>query len=95
MLHKCRAFIRENCMCAYMYMYADAVSVIRLSDLHHSFNYQSEIRTKPRVDSVVELLRGNSLPYKRSAICEYCQDENYPECRVYIIRLISIFMQSS
>lgn len=77
MLHKCHAFTRELCM--YLYMYADAASIIRLSDLHHSFNYQSEIRTESGVDSVVGLLRGNPLLYMRLTICEYYYEDNYPK----------------
>lgn len=39
------------CLCMYV------ASIIRVSDLHHSFNYERQIRTEPRADSVIELLR--------------------------------------
>lgn len=54
------------CVC----LYVAAVSVIRVSDLHHSFNYKRQIRTEPHADSVVGLLRVNPLPHTRTIIYE-------------------------
>lgn len=42
------------------------------SDLHHSSNYESRIRTKSHVDSVVAIERSFSLPKRIT------QEDNYP-----------------
>lgn len=63
-LHILHAFMRDVCVFC-LCVYVAAASVIRVSDLYHSFNYKRQIRTEPRADSVIELLRGNPLSYTR------------------------------